>query len=221
LPERNIKSVYSIKQYWHLSLVYILYRIINNTVVTLSTIICERGISMARISKNELIRLQKKFETDARIGEEFGITRQAVHQLRKKYGIISRTAGNPERNKEMVTLRAAGRSVESIAKKFKLSIPQTYRILKENITGAKKARKKASPKKTAKKAVKKVAKKKAAPKKAAKKVVKKVAKKPAKKKAAPKKAAPKKAAPKKAAKKVAKKPAKKKAAPKKGGKKKK
>jgi DNA invertase Pin-like site-specific DNA recombinase len=97
---------------------------------------------MARISKQELIRLQKKFKTDARIGEEFGITRQAVHQLRKKYAIESRTAGNPDRNKEMVELRDNGQSVEAIAKKFKLSIPQTYRILKETVE-VKPAKKKA------------------------------------------------------------------------------
>lgn len=100
---------------------------------------------MAKISKNELIRLQKKFKTDARIGEEFGITRQAVHQLRKKYGIDSRTAGNPERNKEIVKFRENGQSVENLAKKYKLSIPQTYRILKE--TGAGKAAKKKAKKK--------------------------------------------------------------------------
>jgi hypothetical protein len=121
---------------------------------------------MARISKNDLIRLQKKFHTDARIGQEFGITRQAVHQLRKKYAIESRTAGNPERNKEMVELRASGKSVEAIAKKFKLSIPQTYRILKE--IGAKKATKKPAKKAAAKKAVvKKTAAKKQTVKKAA------------------------------------------------------
>jgi DNA invertase Pin-like site-specific DNA recombinase len=105
---------------------------------------------MARISKQELIRLQKKFKTDARIGEEFGITRQAVHQLRKKYEIESRTAGNPERNKEMVAMRDSGSSVEAIAKKYKLSIPQTYRILKETAAAAKPAPK-AAKKKTAKK----------------------------------------------------------------------
>ena len=101
---------------------------------------------MAKISKTELIRLQKKFKTDARIGEEFGITRQAVHQLRKKYGIASRTAGNPERNKEMVAMRESGHSVEAIAKKFKLSIPQTYRILKETAALTAKASKKKSGK---------------------------------------------------------------------------
>jgi hypothetical protein len=100
---------------------------------------------MARISKNDLLKLQKRLHTDAKIGEEFGITRQAVHQLRKKYGIDSRTAGNPERNQEMVDLRESGKTVETIAKRFKLSIPQTYRILKEN-NPKKPAAKKAAPK---------------------------------------------------------------------------
>jgi hypothetical protein len=101
-----------------------------------------KGVAeMAKISKVELIKLQKKFKTDARIGEEFGITRQAVHQLRKKYGIESRTAGNPDRNQEMLSMRESGQSVESIAKKFRLSIPQTYRILKET-TGGDTAKKK-------------------------------------------------------------------------------
>ncbi len=117
---------------------------------------------MAKISKQDLIRLQKKFKTDARIGEEFGITRQAVHQLRKKYGIESRTASNPERNQEIVALRDSGSSVESIAKKYKLSIPQTYRIIKETSAPKKPAAKKTTAKKaTAKKtAAKKTAKKK-------------------------------------------------------------
>ncbi len=106
---------------------------------------------MARITKQELVRLQKKFKTDARIGEEFGITRQAVHQLRKKYGIESRTASNPERNQEILEMRSNGASVEAIAKKFKLSIPQTYRIIKETTT----PKTKSAAKKTAKKASKK------------------------------------------------------------------
>jgi len=100
---------------------------------------------MARITKQDLIKLQKKYGTDAKIGEEFGITRQAVHQLRKKYEIESRTASNPDRNKDMVDMRDNGQSVEAIAKKVKLSIPQTYRILKET------ANEKVSKKKSSKK----------------------------------------------------------------------
>lgn len=102
---------------------------------------------MAKISKAELIKLQKKLKTDARIGEEFGITRQAVHQLRKKYGIDSSIAGNKERNNELVQQREAGKSVESLAKKYDLSIPQTYRIIKEaSASVAKTAKKKAAKK---------------------------------------------------------------------------
>jgi len=100
---------------------------------------------MARITKADLLKLQKKLGTDAKIGEEFGVTRQAVHQLRKKYGIESRTASNPDRNQEMVSLHEAGQSVEVIAKKVKLSIPQTYRILKET-SGEKSSKKKAKKK---------------------------------------------------------------------------
>jgi len=98
---------------------------------------------MARISKAQLIKLQKKFKTDAAIGEQFGITRQAVHQLRKKYGIESSLADNPERNAEITKLYESGTSGTALAKKFKLSISQTYRIINE----AKKVSKKAAKKK--------------------------------------------------------------------------
>jgi biotin operon repressor len=42
---------------------------------------------MARLSKAQLKKLQKQFRTDSRIGDQVGITRQAIWQLRKKYGI--------------------------------------------------------------------------------------------------------------------------------------
>jgi DNA invertase Pin-like site-specific DNA recombinase len=99
---------------------------------------------MARISKAQLVKLQKKFKTDAAIGEQFGITRQAVHQLRKKYEIDSSLADNPERNAEITGLYEAGTSGTALAKKFKLSISQTYRIINE---AKKKVTKKSAKKK--------------------------------------------------------------------------
>lgn len=101
---------------------------------------------MARISKGQLIKLQKKFKTDASIGDQFGITRQAVHQLRKKYGIDSSLVHNAERNAEIITLYQTGSSGTSLAKKFKLSVSQTYRIINET-----KKEKKKSSKRLAKK----------------------------------------------------------------------
>ena len=43
---------------------------------------------MARIGKNQLIKLQKKYKTDEAIAKLYGITRQAVHRIRNKYGIM-------------------------------------------------------------------------------------------------------------------------------------
>lgn len=176
---------------------------------------------MAKITKSQLIKLQKKLKTDAAIGEQYGITRQAVHQLRKKYGIESVIAKNSERNEKIVEAYEKGESGTDLAKKNNLSISQTYRIINEASKGGAKAKPKKAAKKTTtkKKAAKKTTKKKAAPKKTAKKkaapkkAAKKAApKKTAKKKVTKKKAAPKKAAPKKAAKKTAAKKTTKKAA---------
>ncbi|MDR2728900.1 MAG: hypothetical protein LBB56_07185, partial [Chitinispirillales bacterium] len=79
------------------------------------------------------------------IGELFGITRQAVHQMRKKYGIDSSIIDNPQRNANIVKAYDTGTSGTALAKKFDLSISQTYRIINEakgKIKPAKKAKKK-------------------------------------------------------------------------------
>jgi hypothetical protein len=96
---------------------------------------------MARISKSQLIKLQKKLKQDAAIGKQYGITRQAVHQLRKKYGIASVIEKNPIRNKEIVSAYKGGKAVATIAKKYDLSISYTYRIISE-AKGKKKGKKK-------------------------------------------------------------------------------
>jgi len=135
---------------------------------------------MPRISKVQLIKLQKKFKTDALIGEQFGITRQAVHQLRKKYQLESSLADNPERNADIVSAYEAGASGTALAKKFKLSISQTYRIIND-AKGTGKVAKKSAKKSKKVAAVKKAAPKKAPVAKKAAKPVKKVAAKKAKK----------------------------------------
>ena len=104
---------------------------------------------MASISKTELVKLQKTLKTDAEIGKKFKITRQAVHQLRKKYGIPSLLAKNDERNEKIKSQYDKGVSGMKIAEKMGLSVSQTYRIINE--FGKKKPAKKAPAKKLAKK----------------------------------------------------------------------
>jgi len=92
---------------------------------------------MARISKPQLITLQKTLKTDLKIGQKFGISRQAVHQLREKYGIPALMGKHAERNQGIVKAFKAGMSGEAVAKKFKLSDSQTYRIFKSSLKAKK------------------------------------------------------------------------------------
>ena len=91
---------------------------------------------MAKLTKPQLIALQKKLGTDQAIGDKVGVTRQAIHQLRNKYGIDSLIAKNDERNKKIVGLYKSGKTGTDISKKFDLSVSQTYRII--SLSGKKK-----------------------------------------------------------------------------------
>jgi Mor family transcriptional regulator len=84
---------------------------------------------MALISKLDLIGLQKSLRTDEAIARKLKVTRQRVHQLRKKYGIKSGYAKHPQRNKEILSMFRGGMPATKIAKKFGLSAPQIYRLV--------------------------------------------------------------------------------------------
>lgn len=84
---------------------------------------------MALMSKTELIKLQKSLGTDEAIAKKFKRTRQAIQQLRQHYGIKSRYAKNPKRNKDMLSLFKSGKTAAEIAKIFGLSGSQTYRLI--------------------------------------------------------------------------------------------
>ena len=95
---------------------------------------------MARATKAQLISLQKSLKTDNKIGEKFGITRQAIFQLRRKYGISPNTAKNKERNDRIVKAYKSGMSGTKIAEKLGLSISQTYRVIRAGFKGKKRGR---------------------------------------------------------------------------------
>ena len=84
---------------------------------------------MPRISRDQLIELQKGLRTDAAIGRKIKITPQAVHLLRKKHGIDSRLKNNPARNAKIIDRYKTGFTGPSIAKEFDLSATHLYRIL--------------------------------------------------------------------------------------------
>ncbi len=84
---------------------------------------------MARISKLELGRLQKTLKTDAAIGAKFGISRQAVHQLRQKYDLGYNHTKKKDRNIKIASLFKSKVSGTKIAKQMNISVSQVYRII--------------------------------------------------------------------------------------------
>jgi hypothetical protein len=88
---------------------------------------------MARIGKQQLVKLQAKFKTDDAIGALFGISRQAVHQLRNKYGIMPVEDKHEDRNNEIAKSYKTGMPGTKLAKKFKISVSQAYRIIRGDI----------------------------------------------------------------------------------------
>lgn len=85
---------------------------------------------VARISKSQLEKLQKKYTTDEAIGKLFNISRQAVQQLRTKYGISAIVHDTTDRNKSIVKDYKSGIPGHKLASKYKLSVTQIYRVIK-------------------------------------------------------------------------------------------
>jgi hypothetical protein len=85
---------------------------------------------MGRISKQQLIKLQAKYKTDDAIGNLFGITRQAVHQIRNKFGIGPLADKHADRNGEIAKAYKSGTPGTKLARKFKMSVSQVYRIIR-------------------------------------------------------------------------------------------
>jgi len=84
---------------------------------------------MTCLTKKELQRLVESDNTDQAIGDAYIVTRQAIHQLRKKWDIPARKSKNPARNEKMRAMRGRGVSGTKIAEKFGLATSHTYRIL--------------------------------------------------------------------------------------------
>ncbi len=82
-------------------------------------------------SAKELLKLQAKFGTDHAIGQQLGVSRQAIHQYRLKFNIPALLPDYSKRNKRIFQDKKNGVPIQTISEKNRLSISQLYRILKE------------------------------------------------------------------------------------------
>ncbi len=85
---------------------------------------------MARIGKKQLVILQKKYKTDQAVAKLYGMTRQGIHRLRRKYGIAAIDDKYSGRNTTIIDMHKQGFSVIKLAKKFGFSSTHVYRIIK-------------------------------------------------------------------------------------------
>ncbi|MGM0442630.1 MAG: hypothetical protein ACQEQV_00405 [Fibrobacterota bacterium] len=85
---------------------------------------------MNRIGKKQLEHLQKKYRTDSAIAALYGISRQAVYKMRRKYGIPPAPSIRSKRNMHIRELAAQGVRPEIIARRFSLSVSSVYRIIR-------------------------------------------------------------------------------------------
>jgi len=123
------------------SLIVLRTVLITNSYITSYQYSTLGGKTMARISKQVLLKLQKKLKVDSKIGAEFGITRQAVYQLRVKYGIPAVQGRNDERNAKIIDMHKQGKTGLAIAKKMKMSRCCVYGILSRGKKAKTKAKK--------------------------------------------------------------------------------
>lgn len=84
---------------------------------------------MSQISRDQLKQLQKRYHTDAAIGNRLGVSRQMIFKLRKQYDIPAAEEIHSKRNREIIHLYETGIELIKLAVRFDLSLTQIYRIV--------------------------------------------------------------------------------------------
>lgn len=89
---------------------------------------------LSRMEKSQVEFLLKD-NNDATVAEQFGVTRQAVYHVRKKFNIPSSRRYSLENIKKIIELRAAGTPVQKIATIVNMSHSYVYKILRGVLNG--------------------------------------------------------------------------------------
>jgi len=76
----------------------------------------------------QLKKLQDKFGTDHAIAMQYSVSRQAIHQMRNKFGIDTNNK-KLRRNVKIKKDWIKGFTADRLVKKYKISLTMIYRIL--------------------------------------------------------------------------------------------
>jgi DNA invertase Pin-like site-specific DNA recombinase len=83
---------------------------------------------MPRVSKEELIKLQKTLQTDVAIAKKLGMCPSSVYKMRKTFAITSRFSVNITRNAQIIELYSKGTIGDIIADKFGITPSMVSKI---------------------------------------------------------------------------------------------
>ena len=86
---------------------------------------------LSKLSRNDFLTLRKTFKSDVRLAKRLDCSRQHVARLRKKFGVPNTRGKIQERNEKILMSYKSRVSGIDIAKKFHLSIPQIYKIIRD------------------------------------------------------------------------------------------
>lgn len=84
---------------------------------------------MISIGESQLKQLQQKYGSDRAIADLYGVSRQTIFLLRKKYSIPALANKFDIRNRRIVSLYKNGVAPMKIALEFGVSLTQIYRII--------------------------------------------------------------------------------------------
>ena len=90
---------------------------------------------ISKLEKSQVEFLLKN-SNDPAIAKQFGITRQAVYNIRKKFNIPSSRSQLPSKQKQIIELRREGASVPKISIIVNKSQSYVYKILRSEARGA-------------------------------------------------------------------------------------
>lgn len=85
---------------------------------------------LSKMGKNQIEFLLKD-NNDPTVAKQFGITRQAVYNIRKKFGIPSSKSKASDKKQRIIELRNEGLSVTKVSSVCNVSQSYVYKVLKE------------------------------------------------------------------------------------------
>lgn len=92
---------------------------------------------MSALSKMEKSQVEflLRDNNDSSVAKQFGVTRQAVYAIRRKFGIPSSRYKAPARRARILDMRRDGATVPKIATVLGMSQSYVYKVLRNNPEG--------------------------------------------------------------------------------------